>query len=67
MGLVLFPLVERVWQKLMVPCIAGTIVFGGQLEFPTPYATVCIGGYGNSDNSAVSKLTGIVPGVLTRR
>ena len=42
----------------------GPAVFGGQLEFPTPYATVCIGGYGNSDNSAVSKLTGIVPGVL---
>ena len=48
----------------MVPCIARTAVFGGQLEFPTPYATVCIGKYSNSDSSPVSKAAGIVPGLL---
>ena len=42
----------------------GPAVFGGQLEFLSPYATVCIGGYANSDNSPISSLTGIVPGIL---
>ena len=51
-------------QKSMVPCIARLAVFGGQLEFPTPYATVCIGKYSNSDSSPVSKAAGIVPGLL---
>ena len=34
----------------MVPCIQRDAVFGGT-EFITPYATVCIGAYGNSDDS----------------
>ena len=42
----------RVCQKINGSMYCeGPAVFGGQLEFPTPYATVCIGGYSNSDDS----------------
>ena len=39
----------------------GPAVFGGQLEFPTPYATVCIGKYSNSDSSPVQKQQELYP------
>ena len=38
----------------------GPAVFGGATEFITPYATVCIGAYGNSDDSPISSLAGFV-------
>ena len=44
--------------------IEGPAVFGGAQEFATPYATVCIGAYGNSDDSAISAAAGITPGAL---
>ena len=44
--------------------IEGPAVFGGATEFPTPYATVCIGAYGNSDDSPISAIAGITPGLL---
>ena len=44
--------------------IEGPAVFGGATEFATPYATVCIGAYGNSDDSPISSLAGITPGIL---
>tara|TARA_Y100000817_G_scaffold296998_1_gene272986 strand:- start:3227 stop:4024 length:798 start_codon:yes stop_codon:yes gene_type:complete len=44
--------------------IEGPMVVGGQLAFPTPYATVCIGPYANSDESPISSLAGLVPGAL---
>tara|TARA_R110002020_G_scaffold100290_2_gene237234 strand:+ start:4874 stop:5671 length:798 start_codon:yes stop_codon:yes gene_type:complete len=44
--------------------IEGPAVFGGAIEFPTPYATVCIGAYANSDDSPISSLAGITPGLL---
>ena len=44
--------------------IEGPAVFGGAQEFATPYATVCIGAYGNSDDSPISSLAGITPGIL---
>ena len=31
--------------------VEGPAVFGAAHEFATPYATVCIGAYGNSDSS----------------
>jgi len=31
----------------------GPAVFGGSTEFITPYATVCIGAYANSDDSPI--------------
>ena len=45
----------------------GPAVFGGATEFITPYATVCIGAYGNSDDSPISSLAGICPGILLPR
>ena len=42
----------------------GPAVFGGATEFITPYATVCIGAYGNSDDSPISAVAGITPGAL---
>ena len=42
----------------------GPAVFGGAHEFVTPYATVCIGKYANSDNSPISAIAGITPGIL---
>ena len=44
--------------------IEGPAVFGGATEFVTPYATVCIGAYANSDDSPISSLAGITPGLL---
>ena len=44
--------------------IEGPAVFGGAHEFVTPYATVCIGAYGNSDDSPISAIAGITPGIL---
>ena len=44
--------------------IEGPAVFGGATEFITPYAKVCIGAYANSDDSPVSSLAGITPGLL---
>ena len=45
----------------------GPAVFGSATEFVTPYATVCIGPYANSDDSPISAAVGIVPGVLLPR
>jgi len=45
----------------------GPIVFGGNTEFITPYATVCIGAYANSDDSPISASVGICPGILLPR
>ena len=45
----------------------GPAVFGGSTEFITPYATVCIGAYANSDDSPISALAGICPGILLPR
>ena len=45
----------------------GPAVFGGSTEFITPYATVCIGAYANSDDSPISALTGICPGLFLPR
>ena len=42
----------------------GPAVFGGAHEFVTPYATVCIGAYGNSDDSPISAIAGITPGIM---
>jgi hypothetical protein len=42
----------------------GPAVFGAPQEFIIPYATVCIGPYANSDPSPVSKVAGILPGIL---
>jgi len=44
--------------------IEGPAVFGGAHEFMTPYATVCIGAYANSDDSPISAIAGITPGLL---
>ena len=44
--------------------IEGPAVFGGATEFITPYATVCIGAYANSDDSPISAIAGITPGLL---
>jgi len=44
--------------------IEGPAVFGGAHEFITPYATVCIGAYANSDDSPISAIAGITPGLL---
>ena len=44
--------------------IEGPAVFGGAQEFATPYATVCIGAYGNSDDSPISAAAGITPRLL---
>ena len=44
--------------------IEGPAVFGGAHEFMTPYATVCIGAYANSDESPISAIAGITPGLL---
>ena len=44
--------------------VEGPAVFGGATEFITPYATVCIGAYANSDDSPISSLAGITPGLL---
>ena len=45
----------------------GPAVFGGSTEFITPYATVCIGAYANSDDSPISAVAGICPGILLPR
>jgi len=47
--------------------IEGPMVVGGATEFITPYATVCIGAYANSDDSPVSSVAGICPGILLPR
>ena len=44
--------------------IEGPAVFGGATEFITPYATVCIGAYANSDDSPISAIAGMTPGLL---
>jgi hypothetical protein len=44
--------------------IEGPAVFGGAQEFATPYATVCIGAYANSDGAPMSAVAGNTPGLL---
>ena len=44
--------------------IEGPAVFCGSHEFVTPYATVCIGAYANSDDSPISAIAGQTPGLL---
>ena len=44
--------------------VEGPAVFGAAHEFATPYATVCIGAYGNSDSSPISAIAGLVPGLM---
>ena len=45
----------------------GPAVFGAPQEFIIPYATVCIGAYANSDDSPISSLAGLCPGILLPR
>ena len=44
--------------------VEGPAIFGAAHEFVTPYATVCIGAYGNSDPSPISAIAGLVPGLM---